>query len=119
MPTRNINLTDHFDRFVAEQVESGRYKNASEVMRAGLRLLEKRAQRDEQTLVLLRRLAAEGFAELDHGQGILLKGDKELSNFIGRVGQRAGKTAEKQIAKRAEKSPAKRAGKSIASHDGP
>jgi len=40
MPTRNINLTDHFDRFVQRQIDIGQYKNASEVLRAGLRLLE-------------------------------------------------------------------------------
>ena len=36
MPTRNVNLTDELDRFVAK-VESGRYENASEVVRAALR----------------------------------------------------------------------------------
>ena len=36
MPTRNINLTEHSDRFVNEQVEAERYKSASEVFRAGL-----------------------------------------------------------------------------------
>lgn len=40
MATRNINLTDALDRFVAEKVESGSYQNASEVIRAGLRLLK-------------------------------------------------------------------------------
>jgi antitoxin ParD1/3/4 len=40
MATRNINLTDALDRFVAEKVESGAYQNASEVVRAGLRLLK-------------------------------------------------------------------------------
>ncbi len=39
MATRNINLTDALDRFVAEQVESGQFQNASEVVRAGLRAL--------------------------------------------------------------------------------
>jgi antitoxin ParD1/3/4 len=39
MATRNINLTDALDRFVAEKVASGSYQNASEVVRAGLRLL--------------------------------------------------------------------------------
>src|SRR5713101_4044314 len=37
MPTRNINLTPGLDRFVATKVKSGRYENASEVVRAGLR----------------------------------------------------------------------------------
>ena len=37
MPTRNVNLTDHYDQFVEGQVSAGRYQNASEVMRAGLR----------------------------------------------------------------------------------
>jgi putative addiction module CopG family antidote len=45
MATRNINLTDALDRFVSAQIESGTFQNASEVVRAGLRLL--RAQEDE------------------------------------------------------------------------
>lgn len=36
----NVNLGTHFDRFVQEQIEGCRYQNASEVVRAGLRLLE-------------------------------------------------------------------------------
>src|SRR5436190_2140503 len=34
MPTRNVNLTDHYDRFVEGLIASGRYKNASEVILA-------------------------------------------------------------------------------------
>ena len=41
MPTRNVNLTNDLDRFVAAKVKSGRYENASEVVRAGLRTLER------------------------------------------------------------------------------
>ena len=40
MPTRNVNLTDHFDRFVEANVHSGQYQNASEVVREGLNLRE-------------------------------------------------------------------------------
>ncbi|HVY85250.1 MAG TPA: type II toxin-antitoxin system ParD family antitoxin [Caulobacterales bacterium] len=40
MATRNINLTESLDRFVSQQIESGAYQNASEVVRAGLRLLK-------------------------------------------------------------------------------
>lgn len=36
----SISLGQHFERFVREQIERGRYQNASEVVRAGLRLLE-------------------------------------------------------------------------------
>ena len=39
MPTRNVNLTDGLDSFVAYQLESGGYENASEVVRDGLRML--------------------------------------------------------------------------------
>jgi putative addiction module CopG family antidote len=41
MPTRNVNLTDGLDHFVAQKIRSGRYENASEVVRAGLRMLER------------------------------------------------------------------------------
>lgn len=36
----NVNLGPHFERFVQQKLEEGRFQNASEVIRAGLRLLE-------------------------------------------------------------------------------
>ena len=54
MPTRNINLTDHLDDFIEGGVASGRYKNASEVVRDGLRLLEQRQAEDALKLERLR-----------------------------------------------------------------
>ena len=41
MPTRNVNLTDELDRFVLAKVKSGQYENASEVVRAALRTLDR------------------------------------------------------------------------------
>lgn len=38
----SISLDDHFVSFLAEQVSEGRYRSASEVVRAGLRLLEEK-----------------------------------------------------------------------------
>lgn len=89
MPTRNVNLTDHYDHLVANLVASGRYKNASEVMRAGLRLLEQESREDEEKLNVLRSLASEAFAALDRGEGTRLEGDQQLADFIGGLGRRA------------------------------
>ncbi len=62
MPTRNVNLTDELDRFVLEKVASGRYENASEVVRAALRTLERDEQEHEAKLAVLRAAIDEGDA---------------------------------------------------------
>jgi antitoxin ParD1/3/4 len=95
MPTRNVNLTDHYDQFVESQVSAGRYQNASEVMRAGLRLLEDRIQEDEEKLAVLRKLAAEAFDELDRGEAIVIEGEDALADFIRRIGKRAAEHVER------------------------
>lgn len=43
MPT-SVALSPHFESFVKEQVSTGRFNNVSEVVRAGLRLLEDQEQ---------------------------------------------------------------------------
>jgi antitoxin ParD1/3/4 len=93
MPTRNVNLTGRYDQFVIEQVTSGRFKNASEVVRAGLRLLEQQNREEEEKLTLLRSLAAEGFDELDQGQGTVIDGQRQLRKLIGQIGRRAAQKA--------------------------
>lgn len=62
MPTRNVNLTDELDRFVAKKVKTGRYENASEVVRAGLRSLEREEQEHEAKLTALRSAVDAGEA---------------------------------------------------------
>jgi antitoxin ParD1/3/4 len=52
----SITLGDHFDGFITHQLESGRYSSASEIVRAGLRLLED----TESKLQALRHMLAEG-----------------------------------------------------------
>jgi antitoxin ParD1/3/4 len=62
MPTRNVNLTDELDKFILEKVESGRYENASEVVRAALRSLERNEREYEAKLAALRAAIDEGDA---------------------------------------------------------
>jgi antitoxin ParD1/3/4 len=82
MPTRNINLTEHFDHFVERQISSGRYGNASEIIREALRLLEEKVHERDAKLKALRMAAKEGFDEIDQGKGIVLKGSKALTQFL-------------------------------------
>jgi antitoxin ParD1/3/4 len=62
MPTRNVNLTDELDRFVLKKVKTGRYENASEVVRAALRTLEREELEYEAKLAALRTAIDEGDA---------------------------------------------------------
>jgi antitoxin ParD1/3/4 len=57
----SISLGNHFKTFVAEQIDSGRYGSASDVVRAGLRLLEER----ESKLQALRQAIKEGIESDD------------------------------------------------------
>ena len=93
MSTKNVNLTEHYSDFVDHMIASGRYKNASEVLRAGLRLLEQRTTEEEQKVALLRSLAAEGFEQIDQGEGIELPNQQRLSAHIAELGRRGAKTA--------------------------
>ena len=67
MPTRNVVLTDHQAHFVEQLVTSGRYQNASEVLREGLRLVERRESEDEMRLLALRNAAQVGVADIEAG----------------------------------------------------
>lgn len=62
MPTRNVNLTPELDRFVAVKVEAGLYSNASEVMRAALRLLERDERENDEKMAALRLAIDRGIA---------------------------------------------------------
>jgi antitoxin ParD1/3/4 len=82
MSTRNINLTEHLDHFIDHQVASGRYGNASEIVREALRLLEEQEHERKAKLKALRQAAKQGFDEIDQGKGIILKGKKAINQFF-------------------------------------
>ena len=52
----SISLGDHFEDFIQSTVSKGRYSNASEVVRAGLRLLEE----EESKIIALKKAISEG-----------------------------------------------------------
>ena len=56
MKNTSISLGNYFEQFVSTQVSVGRYKNVSEVIRAGLRLLEN----EESKTIALRNAIQEG-----------------------------------------------------------
>ena len=60
MPTRNVNFTDQLEQFVQAKVESGHYENASEVIRAALRTLDREEKQNEVKVAVLRRAIDEG-----------------------------------------------------------
>lgn len=61
---KTISLTAKDDAFIAEQLEAGEYGNVSEVVRAGLRLLE----REQLKVAALKQAIAEGDAAYARGE---------------------------------------------------
>ncbi|MFT3942239.1 MAG: type II toxin-antitoxin system ParD family antitoxin [Ancrocorticia sp.] len=68
MPTRNVVLSDHQSELVERQVASGRYQNASEVLREGLRLIERRDEEESIKLAALREAIRLGVEDLEAGR---------------------------------------------------
>jgi len=68
MPTRNVVITQHQADLVERLVRSGRYQNASEVLRDGLRLVEAREADEAARLQALRDAARVGEADLEAGR---------------------------------------------------
>lgn len=68
MPTRNVVLTEHQAALVEALVAGGRYQNASEVLREGLRLVEQRESEDSLRLVTLQAAVQVGLADSAAGR---------------------------------------------------
>ena len=68
MPTRNVVLSDHQATLVARLVASGRYQNSSEVMREGLRLVERQETEEGIRLKAMREAADAGVADIAAGR---------------------------------------------------
>jgi antitoxin ParD1/3/4 len=82
MPTRNINLTPQMDKFVSKMIKQGHYANASEVMRAGLRALE-RDELENRAKIRALRAALQAGEESGIAEGDLIAEIRE--RLIARV----------------------------------
>jgi antitoxin ParD1/3/4 len=83
MPTRNVVLTDYQAELVEQLVSSGRYQNASEVLREGLRLVERQEAEGNARIEALRDAARFGIADIEAGQYRTFNAPADLEHHMG------------------------------------
>jgi len=92
MPARNVSLTDHFSDFLDESVASGQFSNASEVVREGLRLLERRQREEALKLEALRAAVEVGLEDVRQGRVVRLAAG-DVAAFVADLGRPDGAKA--------------------------
>ena len=90
--TRNVVLSQHQHELVESLVKAGRYQNASEVLRDGLRLLERQELENAAKVAALRDAAEKGWLDLATGRYDDIA-DEDLDDFIGQLGERGVQVA--------------------------
>lgn len=93
MPTRNVVLTPRHEALIEALVQSGRYQNASEVLREGLRLVETREIEEAAKLDALRAAVDVGLAALDRGEAREFPSADALIDYLRNVGAAARASA--------------------------
>jgi antitoxin ParD1/3/4 len=88
MATRNVVLTERQEELLETLVKSGRYQNASEVLRDGLRLVEQREAEDAGKLKALRAAARTGVGALDRGEFREFGTIEELQAYLNDLSER-------------------------------
>ncbi|MBO0696223.1 MAG: type II toxin-antitoxin system ParD family antitoxin [Verrucomicrobia bacterium] len=95
MPTRNVVLTERQEELIETLVKSGRYQNASEVLRDGLRLVEQREAEDAGKLKALRAAARVGLGALERGEFKEFESIKDLQAYLDDLSEKViSKTTE-------------------------
>ena len=82
MPARNVSLTPQLVDFVDQNVKTGRFSNASEVVREGLRLLEQRQAEDALKLEALRAAVENAIADMKAGRTSPVPEGRELATIM-------------------------------------
>jgi antitoxin ParD1/3/4 len=89
MPTRNVVLTNYQASFVERLVSTGRYQNASEVLREGLRMVEQREAEDALRLEALRNAVRVGIADMEQGRYATFESGAQLRGHLASVATKA------------------------------
>ena len=89
MPTRNVVLTNYQASFVERLVSTGRYQNASEVLREGLRLVEQREAEDASRLEALRSAVRVGIEDFDQGRYATFESGAQLRGHLRSLASKA------------------------------
>jgi antitoxin ParD1/3/4 len=90
MPTNsrqlNVSITPHFSKFIRDKVKSGRYSNASEVVREALRKLEQEEMVAEQSVIEdpdnYQEAVLEGLRSIERGEGTEIHTREELRLYF-------------------------------------
>jgi antitoxin ParD1/3/4 len=89
MPTRNVVLTEHQAALVEGLVACGRYQNASEVLREGLRLIEMRESEDSLRLKALQNAVQVGLADSAAGRYTTFNSSESLTTHLKSLATKA------------------------------
>jgi antitoxin ParD1/3/4 len=99
MPTNarqiNVSITAHFSKFIRDKVKSGRYSNASEVVREALRKLEQEEMVAQQSAIVdpdnVKEAVLGGLRSIEGGNFTELQTEDDLQRYFGDIIQRGKK----------------------------
>jgi|ERR1700685_3580550 antitoxin ParD1/3/4 len=82
----NVSITPHFSKFIRDKVKSGRYSNASEVVREALRRLEQEEMITQQSTILdpdnVQEAVLAGLRSIERGEGTELQTEDDLRRYF-------------------------------------
>lgn len=99
MPTNarqlNVSITPHFSKFIRDKVKTGRYSNASEVVREALRKLEQEEMVAEQSRIVdpdnFQEAVLDGLRSIERGEGTEIRTREELRRYFEDIVHRGKK----------------------------
>ena len=91
----NVSITPHFSKFIRDKVKSGRYSNASEVVREALRRLEQEEMVGRQSIIVdpdnFAEAIAHGLRSIERGDFTELRSPEELRRYFVDIAERGKK----------------------------